>query len=100
MASKPESLLRTKIANALRSVGAFVRVVHSDAHGAGALDLDVVYRGRAVKLEIKTPQNTEGMSKIQLNEQAAVRAAGGAAEECRSVADALSILELIEKGKL
>lgn len=97
---KPESSLRKKIANALRSKGAHVRVIHQDAHSAGMLDLNCVYLGRAIHLEIKTPENDEGMSKIQLDEQASVRAAGGVAEECRSVVAALSILDNVKKGKL
>lgn len=93
---KPESVLREKIANALRARGALVRVTHGDGHSAGALDLDVVYRGRAVKIEVKMPENKKGMTKLQLVEQARVRNAGGWAEEARSVASALAVIDAVD----
>ncbi len=93
---KPESVLREKIANALRARGALVRVTHGDGHSAGALDLDIVYRGRAVKLEVKMPENKKGMTKLQLVEQARVRNAGGRAEEARSVASALAVIDEVD----
>ena len=67
---KAESALRDRIRKALERRGALVRVTHGDGHSAGALDLDVVYRGRAVKLEVKTPENKKGMTPLQLVEQA------------------------------
>jgi hypothetical protein len=76
--------------------GALVRVTHGDGHSAGALDLDVVYRGRAVKLEVKTPENKRGMTPLQLVEQARVRNAGGVAEEVRSPASALAVLDFVD----
>lgn len=93
---KAESALRAKIKLALERRGALVRVTHGDGHSAGALDLDVVYRGRAVKLEVKTPENKEGMTPLQLVEQARVRNAGGVAEEVRSLASALAVLDFVD----
>lgn len=97
---KPESALRARIVNALRSKGVHVRVIHQDGHSAGMLDLNCVYKGRALHLELKTPQNVKGMSNLQLKEQADIRAAGGVAEECRSIESALDILGRIDKGEL
>lgn len=93
---KPESVLREKIANALRARGALVRITHGDGHSAGALDLDIVYRGRAVKIEVKMPENKKGMTPLQLVEQARVRNAGGRAEEVRSVAAAVAVINEVE----
>lgn len=93
---KAESALRAKIKLALERRGALVRVTHGDGHSAGALDLDVVYRGRAVKLEVKTPENKKGMTPLQLVEQARVRNAGGVAEEVRSPASALAVLDSVD----
>ncbi len=93
---KDESALRARIKKALERRGALVRVTHGDGHSAGALDLDVVYRGRAVKLEVKTPENKKGMTPLQLVEQARVRNAGGFAEEVRSPASALAVLDQVD----
>lgn len=93
---KDESALRDRIRKALERRGALVRVTHGDGHSAGALDLDVVYRGRAVKLEVKTPENKKGMTPLQLVEQARVRNAGGVAEEVRSPASALAVLDAVD----
>lgn len=95
---KPESLLREKVVRALRARGAFVRVTHGDGHTAGALDLTCVYRGRPVFMELKTPDNKNGMSPLQLHEQAQIRKAGGIAEEVRSVERSLEILNDIDYG--
>lgn len=93
---KAESKLRGEIARALRARGAYVRVVHSDAHGAGALDLDVVYRSRAIKLEVKTPDNKRGLTALQKAEIAAIRKVSGIAEEVRSVEQALGVLDDVD----
>lgn len=93
---KAESALRDRIRKALERRGALVRVTHGDGHSAGALDLDVVYRGRAVKLEVKTPENKKGMTPLQLVEQARVRNAGGVAEEVRSPESALAVLDAVD----
>mgnify|MGYP000219765063 CR=1 FL=1 len=93
---KAESALRDRIRKALERRGALVRVTHGDGHSAGALDLDVVYRGRALKLEVKTPGNRKGMTPLQLVEQARVRDAGGMAEEVRSVESALACLSAVD----
>lgn len=93
---KAESALRAKIKQALERRGALVRVTHGDGHSAGALDLDVVYRGRALKLEVKTPESKKGMTPLQLVEQARVRNAGGVAEEVRSVEAALACLSAVD----
>ena len=89
---KAESALRDRIRKALERRGALVRVTHGDGHSAGALDLDVVYRGRAVKLEVKTPENKKGMTPLQLVEQARVRNAGGVASMLVYVLMALVLL--------
>lgn len=93
---KDESALRARIKRSLERRGALVRVTHGDGHSSGALDLDVVYRGRAVKLEVKTPENKKGMTPLQLVEQARVRNAGGVAEEVRSPEDALAALAQVD----
>ncbi len=93
---KPESLLRERVVRALRARGAFVRVTHGDGHTAGALDLTCVYRGRPVFMELKTPENKNGMSPLQLREQALIKKAGGIAMEVRSVGRALEILNDID----
>lgn len=94
---KAESKLRGEIARALRARGCYVRVVHSDAHGAGALDLDVVCHGLTVKLEVKTPQNKKGPTALQLAEIEAIRKAGGIAEVVRSVRGATTIIDRINQ---
>ena len=87
MASKPETLLVKKIKDYLHSLDqSFFFKIHGGLmQRAGISDLLGVLGGRFVAIEVKTPENKEGATPLQLNFISKVNACGGVGFVARSV---------------
>ena len=92
-----ERSLTTTIARALSDRGAWVFKVHGNGwQRAGVPDLLVGYRGRLVGMEIKTQDGR--VSPLQTREIESLRAAGCLAAVVRSKAEALDLLDSIDRA--
>lgn len=97
MSHQPESKLSRDIMAALRKRGAFVWKNHGGpTMMSGLPDIAGVYRGWFIAIETKMPEG-RGPSAIQLLRHAQIRDAGGIVEVARSVAEALTVLDRIDR---
>jgi len=101
----PETKLKRSILRylaALKKIGEPIRwrVVYSGTGfgKAGEPDLDIVYRGRAVKLEIKAGKRQP--TKLQVKTMDEIRGAEGIAEVVRSAEEVVEILKRIDASLL
>jgi hypothetical protein len=92
-----ERELTKQIVDLLHTLGAYVLKVHG--HGMqrrGVPDLACVFGGRAVWIEVKSPNARRGLTIYQEAEIAAIQKAGGLAFEARSLEDVLFGLDQID----
>lgn len=88
-----EKDLRTKIKKALEAKGYFVAVIHQTGYGViGLPDLVVCADGLFIGIEVKLPGRESRLTERQSRILKAIEGAGGTAEMCTSVDDALSIV--------
>ena len=99
----PETKLKTEILAYLKRLKAagepiwWYKVHGSRYQMAGVPDLDIVYKGLAIKLEAKAGDKQP--TKLQEHVMAEIRAAGGVASVVRSVGDVVTILSRIPSKK-
>ena len=96
MAEKPETKLHNSIRSYARSRGAWETKIHGNIYSSGIPDLLLCYKGHFIALEVKTPQNKEGATKLQAMQLRQIRRAGGYAYVIRSVQAAGRILDHID----
>lgn len=97
----PETKLVRKMVTKARKRGdanggdLVITKIHGGPHGvAGEPDLDVVYRGVPIKIEVKVPPNSP--TRIQLHRLALYAKAGAVAAWVDDVDQFLQILDLVE----
>lgn len=96
MTTQPETRIHREIQAAVRARGAFVFKVHgSETMMAGLPDLIMCYRGFFVGLEVKTP--TGKVSRRQRYVMRRIIEAQGIVTVPRSVADALKVLDRVDR---
>lgn len=96
MAPKPETKLRNKIKAGLESDygdAIYIAHPHGSMYGAGMLDLVGCLWGYFFSLEVKTPQNGKGATKLQKSHINRIRKAGGIADVVTSLADARGVID-------
>lgn len=97
MSHQPESKLSRDIMTALRKRGAFVWKNHGGpTMMSGLPDIAGVYRGFFLGIETKMPGGN-ATSAVQRLRHDQIREAGGIVEVARSVAEALTVLERIDR---
>lgn len=94
MASKPETRLRGKIVKAIEAEFEYVYVKHphGSMYSSGLPDLIGCLEGTFFALEVKTPENKKGATKLQQLHLDNIENAGGVAAVVRSVDEALEVL--------
>lgn len=96
MAAKHESVLRRKIFKAIEAKygkAVYIFHPHGGMYSAGAPDLVGALRGRFFGLEVKTPENGKGVTKLQKAHLDQIKSAGGVSAVVTSVEEALSALD-------
>lgn len=95
--AQPESILSRRIAGAIRARGGFVFKVHGGpTMMRGLPDLIGCYRGRFIGWESKMTKS-DVPSPIQRYRHKQIREAGGLALVVRSIAEAMAVLDAIDK---
>ena len=98
MASKPETRLRAKIVKAVEKEfgdDVYIKHPHGSMYSAGLPDLIGCLEGTFFALEVKTPENRSGATKLQQLHLDQIETAGGVAAVVRSVDEAINALESI-----
>lgn len=91
-----EAAIVRRVVAALRARGAWAEKIHGSPYQrAGLPDVDCVYRGRAVKLEVKRPG--ERPTRVQLRVLGELQAAGAVTAVVTSDVEALLILDEIDQ---
>jgi hypothetical protein len=97
MATKPETRLQKKIQDLVRARGGWAGKIHGGIYSSGIPDLLICYLGVFIALEVKTPENKKGATKLQAAQLRQIRRAGGLAYVVRSVRDVERILGHVER---
>ena len=71
--------------------------IHGGIYSQGVPDLLVCYKGRFIALEVKTPDNKAGPTRLQRAQLAQIRASGGLGYVVRSVRNTDRILDHVDK---
>jgi hypothetical protein len=87
LASTPEGKLTKRIQDYLNSLDQCLawKIVAHPKQRIGLPDLMVIYKGKAIGLEVKTPQNKKGATVRQLYTLRQIKEAGGEAYIVRSL---------------
>lgn len=96
MADKPETKLQKKIQERVIQRGGYVAKIHGNIYSRGIPDLLVCYRSYFIGLEVKTPENKDGATKLQAANLRQVRRAGGLGFVVRSVGAVDRILDHVD----
>lgn len=97
MAKKPETKLQSAIQERVRARGGWAGKIHGGIYSSGIPDLLICFLGRFIALEVKTPENKKGATKLQEAQLRQIRRAGGFAYVVRSVRDVDRILDHVER---
>lgn len=94
MASKAETRLRGKIVRAIEAEfdSVYVKHPHGSMYSSGLPDLIGCLGGTFFGLEVKTPENKKGATKLQQLHLDMIEDAGGVSAVVRSVEEALAVL--------
>ena len=101
MSDKPETKLAKKIRTRLKNEfeGIFIQKIHGGPNQiSGLLDFTIIWRGIAIWLEVKMPNNKKGLTKRQEKVIEDVRRAGGVACCVRSPTEAYNVIRKVEKN--
>lgn len=99
MANSKESGLVKKIAQALRSRGAWATKIHGGIYQQGIPDILGCYRGYFLAFEVKLPKRATRVSDLQRGTINKIKAAKGVAMVITSKEEALAVLDRIDKVK-
>lgn len=97
MPQQPETRLQKKMQVRLKARGAYVFKVHGGIYSEGIPDLIGCYRGFFFALEVKTPQNKKGATKLQQANLRLARKAGGYAYVVRTVEACDKLCDAIDR---
>jgi hypothetical protein len=97
MPAKPESKLQKKIQDRLEARGAYVAKIHGGIYSSGVPDLLACYRGHFLGLEVKTPDNKSGATKLQKGQLRAIKRARGYGYVVRSVEAVDKICDAVDR---
>lgn len=99
MAAKAETRLRGKIVKAIEAKygeAVYVKHPHGSMYSSGLPDLIGCLGGTFFALEVKTPENRKGATKLQELHLSQIDEAGGYSAVVRSVDEALAVLAKFE----
>ncbi len=96
MTATPESVIKKKIKEYLREIGAFWSMIQGGAYSKpGDPDIVVCYQGMYIGIEAKTP--TGRQSEIQKVREKEIKEAGGIYILARSVEDVQEVIEGLQE---
>lgn len=90
-----ESTITKNIINLIKEKGGMAEKIHGNAMSIGRPDINACYKGRCLRLEVKSPDHNNQASQAQLINLAKWERAGAVSKVVRSVKEVKEILDEI-----
>lgn len=93
-----EADLTRKLVGVLRDAGAWASKIHGNMYTSGLPDIIAVYKGVFLGLEVKLPEGTYKLTRLQHHTLTGIRAGGGVALVVTTAGELRTLLRRIDEG--